>query len=63
MLDIKWKNSKYSFPAALVVGIAAAAVFFALFPFFNRKAAESYVNPLTHLDFVRDMMTDNFVQY
>ena len=63
MLDIKWKNSKYSFPAALVVGMAAAAVFFALFPFFNRKAAESYVNPLTQQDFLRELMTANYVQY
>lgn len=63
MLDIKWKNSKYSFPAALVVGMAAAAIFFALFPFFNRRAAESYVNPLTQQDFLKELMSANYVQY
>lgn len=62
-MDIKWKNSKFSFPTALVAGMAAAAAFFALFPFFSRKAAESYVNPLTQQDFLQELMSANYVQY
>ena len=65
MLDTKWKsNKKNSFLLpAIAISAAVSILFMSLFPLFQKKAEESYIDPLTEQDFISDLFAVNLVQY
>ena len=65
MLDTKWKNNKNSsfFLPAIAISAAVSILFMSLFPLFQKKAEESYIDPLTEQDFISDLFAVNLVQY
>ena len=48
MLDTKWKNNKNSsfLLPAIAISAAVSILFMSLFPLFQKKAEESYIDPL-----------------
>ena len=72
-MDTKWKSNKRFLSAtsvattyaagAVVVGMAAALIFMALFPFFRERAQATYSDPLISRSFVDDLFSLNYVQY
>ena len=64
-MDTKWKSNKKSSFLLPVIAISAAAsiLFMSLFPLFQKKAEESYIDPLTEQDFISDLFSINLVQY
>ena len=64
-MDTKWKSNKRSSFLLPVIAISAAAsiFFMSLFPLFQKKAEESYIDPLTEQDFISDLFSINLVQY
>ena len=65
MLDTKWKNNKNSsfLLPAIAISAAVSILFMSLFPLFQKKAEESYIDPLTEQDFISDLFAVNLVQY